>query len=73
MFSRSALKSFCVSICGVKLWNRINAEQQQRPNTKQLRMTFREMVFATKSRTKCKYVVYMSVYADVIMMIYIMG
>lgn len=30
MFSRSALKSFCVSICGVKLRNRINAEQQQR-------------------------------------------
>lgn len=43
--SRTTIKSFCVSIAGVKLWNSLSEEQKQRPNINQFKVMYKNMLF----------------------------
>ena len=53
---RTTRKSFCISICGVKLWNRLNVELKQCPNKILFKLRFRETV-----RTWGVYVIFLCV------------
>lgn len=42
---RTTLKSFCISVCGVKLWNRLSKDMKQCPSMAQFKKRFKDMVF----------------------------
>ena len=41
---RTTRKSFCISVCGVKLWNRLKEKLKQCPNIKLLKTRLKEMI-----------------------------
>ena len=43
---RTTMKSFCISICGVKLWNSFNVELKQCPNLEQFKIRYKDMIFS---------------------------
>ena len=46
---RTTRKGFCISVCGVKLWNSLNMEIKQCPSMKQFKRRYKEMVFQSYS------------------------
>ena len=42
---RSTMKSFCVSMAGVKLWNNLSEELKQCPNINQFKVMYKDMLF----------------------------
>ena len=43
--ARTTLKSFCLSVCGVRLWNRLGVGLKQCPSMIQFKKRFKHMVF----------------------------
>ena len=42
---RTKRKSFCISVCGVKLWNSLNVELKECPNIQQFKKRYKECIF----------------------------
>ena len=45
LYARSTLKTFCISICGVKLWNRLAEELRQCLTMSKFKQRYKQMVF----------------------------
>ena len=45
LYARTTTKTFCISICGVKLWNRLTGELKQCPSMSTFKQQYKHMVF----------------------------
>ncbi len=44
LYVRTTLRSFCISVCGVKLWNRLSLVLKQYPSVIQFKKQYKRMV-----------------------------
>ena len=42
---RTTRKMFCISICGVRLWNSLSGEIKECPNINQFKIKYKELIF----------------------------